>query len=94
MVDGGCPVLEGTSSCPQKPLRARIKVIRIPSEDLLTAVDTAEDGRFRIALGPGAYELRGENVNGGPVPSAMPLPVNVAVGVFTEVTVQFDSGVR
>jgi hypothetical protein len=94
MVDAGCPVLESSSPCPQKPLRARIKVIRMPSQDLVTALDTTEDGRFRVALAPGTYELRGENVNGGPIPRAMPLPVNVAVGVFTEVTVQFDSGVR
>lgn len=66
----------------------------MPSRDPVTVVDAAEDGRFRVALEPGSYELCGENVNGGAVPSAMPVPVDVTAGEFTEVTVQFDSGMR
>lgn len=93
-VDVGCPVLEGSSPCARKPLRARIKVLRLPAQELVAVIDTAEDGRFLVELAPGSYELRGEDVNGVGVPSAMPLPVNVTVGAVSEVTVQFDSGVR
>jgi hypothetical protein len=94
MVDVGCPVLEGSSPCPEVPLRARIVVRRVGTGDRVTAVESGVDGRFRVLLAPGRYELRGENLAGAAVPTAMPVPVTVRAGEFVSVTVRFDSGVR
>ena len=94
VVDIGCPVLEGASSCPEVPLRARVVVLRVNSTENVAMVETGTDGRFRILLPPGGYELRGENLTGAPVPAAMPVVATVVANEFTQVTVRFDSGVR
>jgi hypothetical protein len=92
VVDVGCPVLEGGTSCPETPLPARVVVLRGASR--VTAVETDAGGRFRIPLPAGDYELHGENLTGAPVPTAMPVPVTVAPGEFSQVTIRFDSGIR
>jgi hypothetical protein len=94
VVDVGCPVLEGSSPCPEVPLRARIVVRRVGTGERVTAAESGADGRFRIVLAAGRYELLGENLAGAPVPTAMPVPVTVGAGEFVSVTVRFDSGVR
>ncbi|MFI7546538.1 hypothetical protein [Actinoplanes sp. NPDC049599] len=94
IVDVGCPVLEGSSPCPQVPLRARIAAGRPGQAGRLVAVETTDDGRFEIVLAPGTYELRGENLAGQPVPSAMPVTVVVHPGQFSDAVVVFDSGIR
>ena len=94
MVDVGCPVLEGTSPCPEVPLQARVTVLRADSAGRVAVVETDTDGRFRVPLPPGRYELRGENLAAAPVPTAMPVSVTVVDGEFARVTVRFDSGVR
>lgn len=93
-VDAGCPVLEGSSPCPRVPIRARI-LVKLPGRDVrLSAVETADDGRFEIVLAPGSYELQGQNLAGQPVPSAMPVTVTVHPGQFTDAMIEFDSGIR
>lgn len=94
VVDVGCPVLEGTSPCPEVPLQARVVALRANSTERVATVETGADGRFRIPLPPGGYELHGENLTDAPVPTAMPVPVTVVDGEFAQVTVRFDSGVR
>jgi len=94
VVDAGCAVLEGSAPCPELPLRARIVVLRDGSTNRVTAVESGTDGRFRVELAPGRYVLKGENLAGTPVPTAMPVPVTVAPGRFVAATVRFDSGIR
>lgn len=94
VVDEGCPVLEGTSPCPEVPLPARVVVVDAVTAGEVTAVRTDADGRFRIPLPPGSYQLRGENLTGAALPTALPVPVTVRAGEFTEAIVRFDSGVR
>ncbi len=94
VVDIGCPVLEDASPCPQVPLQARISVVQPGSAQPAAVVQTMADGTFDIGLPPGIYELRGENLSGAPVPSAVPVTVTVRAGEFAQVTVIFDSGVR
>jgi hypothetical protein len=94
MVDRGCPVLEGSSSCPEVPLRARVVAVRTGSGAPVGAVESGADGRFRLELEPGRYELSGQNLTGAPVPTAMPVQVTVDPGAFVRVVVHFDSGIR
>lgn len=94
MVDGGCPPARDAPPCPDKPLSARLKVTRAGSDEAVAAVDSGEDGRFRVALAPGDYTLHPANLAGTPLPIAQPVDVHVVVNRFTVVEVSFDSGVR
>jgi hypothetical protein len=93
VIDVGCAVVHG-SACPTEPLRARIVAVRDGGSETAGSAESDSDGRFRITLEPGRYVLRGENLGGAPVPSAMPVEVEVPSGRYVETTVQFDSGVR
>ena len=93
-VDGGCPPARDAPPCPDKPLSARLKITRAGSDEAVVTVNSGEDGRFRIALAPGAYTLQPENLAGTPLPIAQPIDVRVIASRFTTVEVPFDSGVR
>ncbi len=58
-------------------------------------VKTGSDGRFRVALPPGEYEI--VPVSDKParfLPRASPEQVKVLRGQFVQVTIEFDSGMR
>lgn len=94
MVDGGCPPARDAPPCPDKPLSARLEVTRAGSDEAVVAVNSGDDGRFRIALEPGDYTLHPANLAGTPLPIAQPIDVHVVANRFTTVEVPFDSGVR
>jgi hypothetical protein len=93
VVDEGCPVLPIESQCPQRPLPARVLVLDQKGVEV-TRANTDRNGQFQIELSPGDYILQGQNLTGAPLPSAMPLPVEVQKGRMQVVTIQFESGVR
>ena len=74
-----------------RPYAATIVIERV---DGTTAAETKSggDGRFSVNLAPGSYVL--EPQNGNPLPIARPQHVTVAPHTFTEVTVEYDSGIR
>jgi len=74
-----------------RPYAATIVIERV---DGTTAAETKSggDGRFSVNLAPGSYVL--EPQNGNPLPIARPQHVTVAPRTFTEVTVEYDSGIR
>ena len=43
--------------CRERPVRATIKVMRLPSRDRVATVATDETGRFRVDVAPGSYQL-------------------------------------
>lgn len=94
VVDAGCPVLRGASTCPDRPITARLTVRSAGSDRSLASVTTDADGRFRIPMAPGSYVLHPANTTGAPVPLAPDLPFTVTADHFTTLTVTFDSGVR
>jgi len=94
MVDSGCPVIAHASPCPDRPLRAHIRVTRPGSDTTLARVDTDAQGRFTIPLDPGQYILLGTNATGGILPTSSPHPVTVSEDTFTTVRIEFDSGIR
>jgi hypothetical protein len=93
-VDVGCTIVTGTTPCPTEPLRARVVAVREGSTDTAGSTESDADGRFRLALPPGRYVVRPENLTGAPVPTAMPMTVDVPDGGYVEITIAFDSGVR
>lgn len=94
MVDGGCPMVREGTPCPDKPLSARITVTEVGATATVATVVSDADGRFRIALAPGRYRLRPANLTGALHPASSPQDVDVQAGMYTTVTLSFDSGIR
>jgi len=92
VIDAGCPVLRTASACPTRPATAHLRVSDPTDGRQVRAVDTGPDGRFRVALPAGHYEIDGR-ADGSPLPLA-PVSVVVAAGRFAPVRLVFDSGVR
>lgn len=92
-VDVGCPTQQVGEHCPTRPLTARIVVVDGQGRTAGRAVSDGE-GKFELALPPGAYDLQAFNTGGTPLPHAEPVAVTVRPGEITRVTIQFDSGVR
>ena len=86
-----CPVQTLEDPCPDLPHEAWIEVRRASGESV-TRIRSGEDGRFRIGLRPGRYILDPES--GDPFPVAGELEVQVDEGVYAQVTVSFDTGIR
>ena len=88
-----CPVEREDSPCPDQPFEATI-VIENEGGDEVTEVTSGEDGRFRVALAPGRYTLVPQSPSAGAPPQAGKQAVEVLAGAYTQVAVQYDSGIR
>jgi hypothetical protein len=88
-----CPVETLESPCPDRPLAdVEIRVLR--GSDVVATVRSDGEGRFAVALDPGRYEVQAVVEGGGPGMSAKPVDVVVTNGVFNDVNVPVDSGIR
>ena len=86
-----CPVQTLENPCPDLPYPAWIQVRKRDGRSV-TRIRAGEYGRFRVGLRPGAYVLHPES--GDPFPVASDQEVDVDRGVFTEVAINFDTGIR
>lgn len=86
-----CPVASEENPCPDEPYEARIDVLDAHGR-VLGRTRSGSDGRFRVGLEPGIYTLWPES--GDPLPRAGEEEVEVEEGVFTFVTIRFDTGIR
>lgn len=86
-----CPVQRADDSCPDRPYQAWV-TIRNAGGATVTRFRTDEDGRFRVGLRPGRYEL--DPQGGNPFPATSPLEVDVVSGAYTDVVIGFDTGIR
>jgi hypothetical protein len=89
-----CPVERADSPCPDQPYPDAEIEIRDPNGDVVDTVTTDADGRFRVALEPGAYVLQGAADPSRQFPFSKPVDVTVTQGEFVEVVVPFDTGIR
>ena len=83
-------VQEG-QECPDQPYQAVLSVTS-PKGERIAQVQADEEGRFRIPLAPGEYILHPESPN--QLPFADDQTVIVEDGKFTQVVVNYDSGIR
>jgi hypothetical protein len=60
----------------------------------VTRFETGSDGRFRVALPPGAYRIGSPPQTGRFVRRAAEETVTVEAGKYAQVTIRFDSGIR
>lgn len=86
-----CPVQRPNDpACEPRPHQADVVVFT--EGRFVTSFRTGEDGRFRVGLPTGHYRLVPES--GDPFPVAQVEEVEVVVGVYAEVTLSFDTGIR
>jgi predicted small lipoprotein YifL len=89
-----CPVQ--TENDPQPcstTYAATLEIHDQATDKLVTTVTSGADGRFEVRLPPGTYRIVPQVAE--VLPIAAPLDnVVVAAGRFTEVQVDFDSGIR
>ena len=88
-----CPVLQKGVPCPDLPFSAKI-VIEDEAGVEIASVVSGDDGMFQIELDPGSYVLVPESPNPGAPPMAQEQAAEVLEDGFTEVLVQYDSGIR
>ena len=86
-----CPVVTEGSPCPDKPVSAEVVAMRLDDREVFT-VQSGSDGRFRLALSPGSYEVQALVTAGGMF--AKPVNVMVSPGEFVSVDVLLDTGIR
>lgn len=87
-----CPVETAESPCPDQPVpNAEVEVVH--GGDVVARATTDADGAFQIALSPGAYSVQAVVASGG-VGFAKPVDVTVRDGVFAQVSVVIDTGIR
>lgn len=86
-----CPVVRVDDPCPDAPHQAWIRIVDAGG-DLVTRVRSGADGRFRVGLAPGPYRVVGEG--GTPFPRGGEEEVSVKAGVWTPLTLHFDTGIR
>jgi hypothetical protein len=88
-----CPVEQANSPCPDKTYAATIVVEDLDDNEVARA-QSGEDGRFRVNLWPGRYTIVPHSPNEGAPPQAPEQQVEVRVGEYTQVAIQYDSGIR
>lgn len=86
-----CPVATPDNPCPDQPYQASIDVLD-RGQNLVTRIESGSDGTFRVGLEPGLYILVPER--GDPLPEAAEKVVDVQAGVWSPVTINFDTGIR
>ena len=86
-----CPVVQVGQECPDRPYQADLTVTT-PGGKRVVQIHTDENGYFKTPLAPGEYILHPESPN--VMPYAGEQPFTVESGKFTEITVNYDSGIR
>jgi len=93
LVGPACPAVRVGEACPDQPYPAQVDVVT-PDGKLLARVAADEQGEFAIGLPEGAYTLLAMAADDSPLPWAEPIEIVVHPGVWTEVMIQMDSGIR
>ena len=91
LIGPNCPVVQQGQECPDQPYQATLVVNNSNGREI-AKVQTDENGYFKIPLEPGEYILHPESPN--VMPYAAEQTFVVEAGKFTQVTVNYDSGIR
>jgi hypothetical protein len=78
-----------------RPYPEAVIVVRSAGGKEVARVRVDRDGKFQIPLAPGTYTVSGQGPNPrSPLPRGPESAVTVRVGRFTDVKMDFDSGIR
>ncbi|MEU7873051.1 hypothetical protein [Dactylosporangium sp. NPDC049140] len=89
-----CPVDRADPPCTPTPVQARLTVLNATAQAVVATVDTDAQGHFTVAVPAGSYLLRPVLIGGGPARRPTNLPVTVAAGHYTSITMRLDNGLR
>jgi hypothetical protein len=81
-----CPVSLEAPNCKERPLRAKIVVVRLASGRRVATLRSGDDGRFRCAFAPGSYRLEPQPVGGA---SGARKTIRVHALRYTQVTLRY-----
>jgi len=93
MIGPTCPVERINSPCPDRPYPGEV-LVRDQSGTEVADVHADRGGHFRLALAAGSYNLVPVSPHPGVPPFGQPQTVTVVSGRYTQVTIQYDSGIR
>jgi len=85
------PVRIGATDCQDQPYQANITILD-EKDNQITQFQTDSVGYFKLSLNPGTYIIHPES--GKPLPIAADQTVFVVDGKFSQVTIQYDTGMR
>ena len=88
-----CPVVQEGVDCPDSPLEADLEV-RDSFGRVVARARSDVQGAYRIPLAPGEYTLVPLSPGESSMPFAAPLPLVITAGVWTELDIYYDSGIR
>jgi hypothetical protein len=89
-----CPVDNAEQPCPPHSVPNRLILIETPGGDLVMRITTDQQGRFRIMLAPGTYQvLVPPDSNPFPIQRS-PQQVTVIAGQTMQVQIELDTGIR
>ena len=86
-----CPGPQRVGQVCERPYQATISVLDGQGR-VVTQIQSGADGRFHLPLPPGSYTLHPESPS--MLPRAADQVVTVSAGRFTQVTIQYDTGLR
>lgn len=85
------PARVDDTACADKPYQAEILVLDMKGKEI-ARVTSGVDGTFRFDLAPGTYVLH--PFSGNPYPTAGEQEVDVLQDEYTDVQIDYDSGMR
>jgi hypothetical protein len=88
-----CPVERINSPCPPHPLAATI-VVRDAAGHEVARTHSGADGHFKVDVAPGTYTVVGLSIGSSMLPRPIPTTATVTSGSYTNVNVEYDSGIR
>lgn len=91
-----CPVITDppNPACADRPVVGAVLTVTDPSGSEVARMTTGSDGRFAVALAPGAYRIVPQPV-AGLLGTASPVEIQVAAeGPLTDLVVSYDTGIR
>lgn len=91
MIGPTCPGGQQNTECPDQPYQTEIAILDQAGE-VVARVQTDAEGYFTVHLQPGTYTLMPESTE--PFPVAPKQVIAVEEGQFTQVQIEYDSGIR
>ena len=86
-----CPIVQQGQECPDQPYQTTLTVYNRNGLQI-AQFQTDAQGRFRVPLVPGEYVLHPESPDG--ISFASDQSFVVETGRYTQITVNYDSGIR
>jgi hypothetical protein len=88
-----CPVMRIDQPCPDEPYETML-IIQDANGNDLQEIQTDAEGKFRAALPPGDYILHPLTPDDMPLPYAGDVAFTVFENQFTQLVINYDSGIR